>query len=413
MLFGLRRSVIALAVLPLAASLYAKPGYGAPLPLTRGKTTTVTTVSELKHAVNTATAPSTILLANGTYTLDGAALHVRTDGLVIRSASGNRDKVILRGPDEGPKATTPHVFLVPASDVVIADLTLGHCRFHGIQVQGESPHDASGLHVHNCRLVNCNEQFIKGSSKPDDPIGTTDGIIENCLFEFTSGWAYQYYTGGIDIHKGVNWIVRDNLFRNIRVPAGKKGMSEHAIHFWNRSSKPQNVVVERNQIINCDRGIGFGLINEQGGHNGGSSAIRNNFVYNDGTGPSTDVGIGLEHADNVAVENNTVFITGYRGPIEYRFASSSGLVFHNNLSNHPILARNEPPPADLAHNVGSARPEWFADLTSGDLHLTGGAKPALDAGKPLDTLKDDIDGDRRPAGDSWDIGADEFQHAIE
>ena len=374
------RVVFGIAVSILALPLPAKPGHGPPLNLTRGATTTVKTVAELRKAINTANTPATILLADGTYTLDNSPLHITCDGLVIRGASGDRDKVIIRGPDEGPNATTPHIFLIPASDVVIADLTLGCCRFHGIQVRGERPHDASGLHVHNCRLINCNEQFIKGSSQTDDPVGATDGIIENCLFEFTSGWAWQYYTGGIDIHKGVNWIVRDNLFRNIRVPAGKKGMAEHAIHFWNRCpTRPQNVVVERNQVINCDRGIGFGLINENGGHNGGASAIRNNFVHNDGAGPATDVGIGLECADHVKVENNTVFITNYRAPIEYRFATSTALVFRNNLTNHPILARNNAPPPVDSHNVGSARPEWFADLPAGDLHLTPGAGPALDA----------------------------------
>jgi len=367
---------------------------------------------DLRAIIAGAAAGTTILLHDGVYDMSGGdwshRLQFDTPNVTLRSLSGDREAVVLDG-----GYGTNELISIQASGIVIADLTLGHCRFHGIQVQGESPHDASGLHVHNCRLVNCNEQFIKGSSKPDDPVGATDGIIENCLFKFNSGWAYQYYTGGIDIHKGVNWIVRDNLFRNIRVPAGKKGMSEHAIHFWNRSSKPQNVVVERNQIINCDRGIGFGLGSQAGGHNGGSSAIRNNFVYNDGTGPATDVGIGLEHADHVAVENNTVFIANYRGPIEYRFASSSHLVFRNNLSNRPILARNDAPAPTLSRNLGSARPEWFADLANGDLHLTRRAGPALDAGVPLGTFKDDIDAERRPAGDSWDIGADEFHRAIE
>ena len=86
----------------------------------------------------------------------------------------------------------------------------------------------------------------------------------------------------------VNWIVRDNWFRNLRTPAGQSGIAEHAIHFWKRcSTRPQNIVVERNWIVNCDRGIGFGLVDAPGGHHGGASVIRNNMVYNDGAGPHT------------------------------------------------------------------------------------------------------------------------------
>ncbi|MCH7227314.1 hypothetical protein [Haloferula sp. A504] len=400
------------AVLAIATPGHAAPGYGEPLTLTRGLAVTVKTIRELELAINAANSaakPATVLLADGVYTLRSAALHLDCDGLVIRSASGNRDKVIVRGPDQGPKATAAHIFLVSASDVVIADLTLGYCRFHGIQVRGEEPHNASGLHVHNCRLVNCNEQFIKGSSSKPDPVGARDGIIENCLFEFTSGWAYQYYTGGIDIHKGVNWIVRDNLFRNLRVPNDQKGMAEHAIHFWNRcDTEPQNITVERNRIVNCDRGIGFGLINEAGGHNGGTSTIRNNMISNDGAGHSTDAGISLECADHVTITHNTVHIVGYRGAIEYRFPSSTHLTIRNNLVNHPILRRNDAPPATCSGNIESVQPRWFRDLAGGDLHLTAQATPVIDQADAGTAPADDIDRQSRPAGRAADIGSDEY-----
>jgi len=329
--------------------------------------------------------------------------------LVVRSASGSREAVVVRGPDEGPGATVGNVFLVGANDVVIADLTLGYCRYHGIQVQGERPHDVSGLRVHNCRRLNCNEQFIKGSSSEDDPVGATDGLIEFCWFEFTPGWAYQYYTGGIDIHKGVNWTVRDNVFRNLRNPAGQEGLAEHAVHFWKRCpTRPQEVLVERNWIINCDRGIGFGLVSLEGGHNGGESVIRNNLVFNDGLGPHTDVGIGLEYADGVRVEHNTVVISNYWAPIEYRFSGSSNLVFRNNLVNRPVQRRDGAPVAGLSGNVERVEATWFVDLPSGDLHLTSAAGPVLGRAEPIPGVVDDVDGEARPLAGGWDVGADEM-----
>jgi hypothetical protein len=231
-----RALAILWAALTPSGRLDAAPGTGQTLTLTRGEVYRVARVAELKTALETANhakAAATLLLEDGTYLLDVSALEARCPGLVIRSASGKRDAVILRGPDEGPQAAVATVFLVSANDVVNADLTLGYFHYHGIQVRGERPFSVSGLVVHNCRIVNCNQQFIKGSSSENDPVGATDGCIEQCLCEFTGGWACQSYTGGIDIHKGVNWVVRDNLFRNLRTPAGQPGIAEHAMTFGN------------------------------------------------------------------------------------------------------------------------------------------------------------------------------------
>jgi hypothetical protein len=395
--------------------LEAVPGMGRPLNLSRGEVRLVKGVDELKTALavaNREKIASTLLLEDGIYLLDVPALEIQCPGLVIRSASGIREAVVVRGPDEGTNAAVANVFLVSANDVAIADVTLGYCRYHGIQVRGEPPFHVSGLRVHNCRIVNCNQQFIKGSSSESDPLGATDGIIEQCLFEFTSGWAYQYYTGGIDIHKGVNWIVRDNLFRNLRVPAGQPGMAEHAVHFWKRcSTRPQNIVVERNWVVNCDRGIGFGLGNADGGFQGGTSVIRNNVVFNDGTGPRTDVGIGLEHAAGVRVENNTVVIQNYWAPMEYRFGGSSNLVFRNNLVNRPIQRRDDAPVAVEESNLERIESSWFQNLAAGDLRLTTPARPAIDAGTASADFHDDLDGNPRPRGSGWDIGASEYAPA--
>ena len=395
----------------LAANLVAAPGTGEALHLTRGQVRRAKTVSDLKDALiaaNGAQVATTLLLEDGTYILDVPALEIQCPGLIIRSASGSRDGVIIRGPDEGPNAAVFNVFLVSANDVVIADITLGYCRHHGIQVRGEPPYHIAGLRVHNCRILNCNEQFIKGSSSESDPLGATDGCIEQCQFEFTRGWAYQAYTGGIDIHKGVNWVVRDNVFRNLRVPEGQGGIAEHAIHFWKRcSTRPQNLTVERNWIVNCDRGIGFGLSNADGGFQGGSSIIRNNMIFNDGSGPHTDVGIGLEYASGVHVDNNTVVVQKYWAPVEYRFAGSSNLVFRNNLVNGRIQRRDDAPLAAQSHNLEHVEPGWFRDFAKGDLRLRPNAKAAIDVALALEDFHDDVDAHARPMGGPWAVGASE------
>lgn len=404
----MRFGIIMLALMLSVAVFASEPGYGPPLTATTGTVYRVGTATALINAVdamNAASVPATILVSNGTYVINTWALPVTCDNVIIRSLSGDRDAVVIRGPDEGESASLEHVFWVVANNVTIADMTFGWCLYHGIQAHGQEPYNVSGLKVHNCRIVNCNEQFIKGTSETSDPEGVTDSLVEYCLFEFTNQWAYQYYTGGIDAHKAANWTVRDNLFRNIRAT---DGYAEHAIHFWNRNtSGAQNITVERNVIINCDRGIGFGLSDFTGGFDGGTSTIRNNFVYNNGDGPNTDVGIGLEYANNVSVDNNTVYVP-YWAPIEYRFAGCSNLVFRNNLLNDPITARDGAPVPFETNNIETAQANWFRNLTNGDLHLLPGATAAIDHGATAAGFSDDINGESRPAGAAWDVGADEY-----
>ncbi|MBN1268412.1 MAG: hypothetical protein JXB04_02410, partial [Kiritimatiellae bacterium] len=89
-----------------AAGVRAEPGYGEPLTITTGTVYRVGTVAQLKNAVNlaNANAPATILVSNGTYILDVDMLQITNHNIIIRSLSGDRDAVVIRGPGEGASA---------------------------------------------------------------------------------------------------------------------------------------------------------------------------------------------------------------------------------------------------------------------------------------------------------------------
>jgi hypothetical protein len=73
--------------------------------------------------------------------------------------------------------------------------------------------------IHNVRLVNAGQQFIKAS--PDGAGGDVDnGIVEYSVMEYDTT-ARDDYTNGVDVHTGDNWIIRHNLFRNIRAPRAR------------------------------------------------------------------------------------------------------------------------------------------------------------------------------------------------
>lgn len=282
-----------------------------------------TTISEL----NSSGGNKTILLKNGTYNLT-KQLWITANNLIFSSESENQSDVKIIG--KGMTGSVPHVFSVAGDNITIANLTIGEIANHAIQVHGESKYKADNLKVSNVRIYNTGEQMLKGST--DNVTGSDNGVVECSTFEYTENFGPQYYIGGIDVHRGKNWEVRNNTFKNIRSP--EASIAEHAIHFWNQS---ENTLVENNIIINCDRGIGFGL--GQSTHIDGT--IRNNEIYNNGEGLHDDVGIGLESNTNSEIYNNKIYFEGsYPNAIEYRFSTSTGIEIRNNQTNRKIKSRD-------------------------------------------------------------------------
>jgi len=365
-------------------------------------TVNVNSVSQLVNAVNTAndnpSCSTTILIADGTYTLT-AMLPITASNMTIKSQSGNRDAVILQGDAMTSSASVKIIFRVDANNFTAENMTLQRVGWHLIQVVGENNRD--NFTAKNLVFRNAWEQMLKVTYVDTSSVGSDNGLVENSLFEFTSGQAGQYYTGGIDAHNAKNWVVRGNTFKNIISPSGS--VAEHAIHFWSNS---EDTLVERNLIINCDRGIGFGLVQGKGHLRG---IIRNNMIYHAaGNGSFADVSIEADESPNTQIYNNTIFMqNSYPNAIEYRFPLSSGLIIRNNLTNKVIQARDGAT-ATLSNNITNAQASWFVNPSQGDLHLANGTTSANNAGTSISGLTNDYDGDARPQGGGIDVGADEY-----
>ena len=67
------------------------------LPSPIGNIVNVSSVAQLENAVNHVTAGTTILVADGVYQLNGVYLRIAMPDVTLRSASGNRETVILDG----------------------------------------------------------------------------------------------------------------------------------------------------------------------------------------------------------------------------------------------------------------------------------------------------------------------------
>jgi hypothetical protein len=372
---------------------------------------------ELPDIVRGAGAGDTISLADGTYPLP-ATLQMAVAGVTLRSASDDAAGVIL---DAG--YTVAEAVQVSAADVTIAHLTITRAIDHPVHVVApDGGPDVTGFLLYGAQLIDGGEQFLKVNPGAARDAWVDGGRVECSLFRLTDAGRPMVerdpggcYTGGIDVHAGRGWIVRQNRFEDIYC-AGE-GLAEHAVHFWVGS---RDTLIEDNVIVDCARAIGFGL-GEAGNGEGRTyeddpypgagyighydGLIRNNAVW--AAIEWFDTGIGLEQARGARVFHNTVVsadsAADFFASIDVRFDNSVATVT-NNLTRR--ISQREGGSGTVESNAEMVDPAIFADAEAGDLHLAAGAAVAIDKGIAVEDAGLDLDGEPHTSG-APDLGCDE------
>ncbi|MDY7042386.1 MAG: hypothetical protein SVX38_16140, partial [Chloroflexota bacterium] len=417
---------VAISPIPLdsAPAVSARSGdLCPPLSPPTGNVVNVSSVIELQNAVNTATPGDTILVADGIYNLNGVYLRFDVPDVTLRSASGNREQVVLDG-----NYVTTEIAQIVASNVTIADLTLREAYYHPIHVMSTDGSDTVNTLIYNVHVIDPGQQAIKINPGVEGYY-PDEGTIACSHIELTDAGRPQVwningscYTGGVDAHQAQDWVIRDNLIEGFWCT---NGLSEHGIHLWRGC---RDTLVERNELRDNARGIGFGLEASGSGrtyaddpcpgagggyvdHYGG--IIRNNFVFASrselfSSEYGFDCGVCLWQACGAQVVHNTVAST--QDPfssIEWRF-DHTDVDIVNNLVTYRLLDRGGT--AHLLGNLEHQPLSLFVDGPGGDLHLAATATVAIDwaVSVAAGLCDDDFDGDVRPIGSARDVGADEY-----
>jgi hypothetical protein len=374
--------------------------------------------AQLHQIVAAATAGTTLVLADGTYKMTGdestRTLAFRTPGVTLRSASADAERVILDG-----EYATEELLRVVASDITISDVTLQHALHHGIHVAPPAARSIQNVTLHRIRVVDIGNRLIKVDRTPGPPDAYVDGGRLTCSTLELSAEGREHVqpgdvecdTGGLNASYVRGWTVSDSTFRGIYCPTG--GVAQHAIHFWSGS---RDTLVERNRIVDCARGIGFGGEAAEGGriydddpypgiapigHFGGIA--RNNFIF--ASAAQFDTGIELAQARGTKILHNSIFHPDSAfSSLDYRFANTLVEVKNNILVRSTSRDQGQ---AVLTNNLEAAGSDLFVDAASADLHLLASAVAAIDVAAVVPDAGTDIDGSDHARGPP-DIGADEL-----
>ncbi len=248
------------------------------------------------------------------------------------------------------------------------------------------PHVILGFWSNNVIHRNC--RVIRNHGEGVGPyVGCTNWIIENC--EVADNYKINVY---VDSEIG-SCIVRNNLLYNTgyyvaggttnQQPSGVRVANEVSDFVgWGGVSDPskylvQNVDIYNNIILNCNTGIEIFPYNN-GPFQLTNSTISNNTIV--GTVDNTS-GIYITAPGVKEIRNNIVYNT-------YGITLNQYAVFSGNYINNP----------QFINGTGFAA----------DNYKLASNSPCINAGTTISKFSTDYEGNLRPAGNAYDIGAYEF-----
>ena len=373
------------------------------LPEPEGEVIRAATVNELYAAVAAVESGGTVLVADGHYAMH-ETLVLATDGVTLRSESGDRTAVVL---DFAGSASVEGIAFTGCRGATLADLTVQNVMQNGIKINSDQ--GACEATIHNVVGHNVWQRHVKAPKMPfrdGRPTYVDDCRVQFCLFYNDRpkqhgddrGWDDAHpdtgynYIGGMDVMCTRGWLIRDNVFANIQ---GGTGGARGTVFIWNGS---RDAVIERNISINCNKGVCMGNGHRPVDEAGGliwpihctDVVVRNNFF----SGDALDTGVLAHYTQGCKVLHNTCHNpSNTSGRLIHVVADADGLHVANNIvSGSGVRVEGTTGEMYERDNAEHGAAASFADPDHGDLHLAHDIPATVPR---LDDVADDIDGSAR------------------
>jgi hypothetical protein len=252
---------------------------------------------------------------------------------------------------------------------------------------------ASEIFIHDNHVFNIGPGFARGGPIGIDmKVGVKNAYIYGNLVENVSNGTGIYSDGFSAVNENIN--IYNNIIRNCK---------DYGISFGaEEGGKTVNSSAYNNLIYGCDYG-GI-IVAGQGTNLIDNTKIYNNTVYKNRTGSITITGkTGL-----VTVVNNIFANNGFSNGVFVETANKSNTIIDYNLIWQNVgRTFNDPPLEELNGTSPILSDPMFAWADNGNFRLKPGS-PAIDAGNPALAAANDLDGNTRPLGGRYDVGAYEF-----
>src|SRR3972149_197309 len=285
---------------------------------------------------------------------------------------------------------THFVYFSNSSDNCTVENSVFHDSKQAIALVDGDNHKVIGNTIYNIT----SSSAITVSSRPQ----TGDSHLSNVLIEKNEIYNSEI---GIILNKttttfgdtGMTWTSDVRIINNLIYDISGAGWSYGVLIESNQNS--QNLVLDdilfaNNTVVNCyGGGVSFGSSNISYSN----FSVKNNIFYNDTYSSGTLIFVkDVSDLSQITLNNN----------LYYSVVGSDINVEGINLSLSQFkLAHITEEINSISENPLFANPSVF------DFHINGNS-PAIDKGAVLTNVTDDFDGNQRPAGGGFDIGAYEF-----
>jgi hypothetical protein len=344
---------------------------------------TVAQAADLPAIIAAAAPDTTIRLGPGTYSYS-QSIYISAPGLVLRSASGNPDDVVL---DAAPTIITAVHIIAPR--VTVAELTITGSADDLLHADAYVGDNFSQLLVYRVHFLDAwDTAFVLGGNLG----GVVDSSVIACsTIELTDGFRPTGWTQplGARIFGTRGTLSYRNLFRGIYHP-GEAGSSGIVLAAGTRGAR-----IERNVFENSAMPLRVGTgVSDPGGaiaytdnpcadlaaySDAYEIAVCSNTVFADIAEFQT--GISLEAACNTAIAHNTVYGVPSDASIHASGAGGRVRVLDNATSNALLLDGGVIVEESLG-NVENLPSGTFVDAPNRDLHLNA-SSAATGQGVPL------------------------------